>query len=241
MRVGVYIDGFNLYYGGKAWCGAGTRGWRWLDVRSLVAARLPALWQDATIGRVVYCTARVSGIDDPTSPRDQDRYLRALEVSHAVDKIEYGKFIAQVKTSPLATWTSKGRPQVTTSAWPIMVKGSDRTDVLDARFIASHLHREEKGSDVNVATHLLMDIFAEAIEAAVVVSNDSDLALPVRVARDRIPVGLINPGKRPTAGNLPCAQDCGVGSHWFASLDEDAYVSCQLPDPVGMVAKPEGW
>ena len=137
MRVGVYIDGFNLYYGGKAWCGAGTRGWRWLDVRSLVASRLPALWPHATIGRVVYCTARVSGIDDPTSPRDQDRYLRALEVSHAVDKIEYGKFLAQVKTSPLATWTSKGRPQVTTSAWPIMVKGSDRTDVLDARCIAS--------------------------------------------------------------------------------------------------------
>ena len=195
MRVGVYIDGFNLYYGGKAWCGAGTRGWRWLDVRSLVASRLPALWPHATMGRVVYCTARVS----------------------------------------------KGRPQVTTSAWPIMVKGSDRTDVLDARFIASHLHREEKGSDVNVATHLLMDIFAETIEAAVVVSNDSDLALPVRVARDRIPVGVINPGKRPTAGNLRCAQDCGVGSHWFASLDEDAYMNCQLPDPVGKVAKPEGW
>lgn len=111
MRTGVYIDGFNLYYGAKAWCGAGTPGWRWLDVRKLVASKLPALWPNASIGHLVYCTARVSGVDDPTSPQDQDRYLRALELSGAVDKIEYGKFIAQVKTSPLATWTATSRFQ----------------------------------------------------------------------------------------------------------------------------------
>ena len=39
MRVGVYIDGFNLYYGGRDHAGsAGVAGWRWLDVRSLTAA-----------------------------------------------------------------------------------------------------------------------------------------------------------------------------------------------------------
>lgn len=241
MRVGVYIDGFNLYYGGKAWCGAGTPGWRWLDVRALVASRLPALWPNASISRLVYCTARVSGVDDPTSPQDQDRYLRALDLSGTVDKIEYGKFIAQVKTSPLATWTTKGRPQITTSNWPIMVKDDSRADVPNARFIASHLYREEKGSDVNVATHLLIDMFAPTIDAAVVVSNDSDLALPMRVARDKIPVGVINPGRMQTAGDLRCASTYGVGSHWFASLDDTAYKSHQLPDPVAMVSKPAGW
>ena len=55
-----------------------------------------------------------------------------------MDKIEYGKFIVQVKTSPLATWTTKGRPQITTSGWPIMVKDANRADVTDARFVASH-------------------------------------------------------------------------------------------------------
>jgi len=41
---------------------------------------------------------------------------------------------------------------------------------------------EEKGSDVNVATHLLLDALAQppAMDAAIVISNDSDLELPVR-------------------------------------------------------------
>ena len=40
MRVGAYVDGFNLYYGGRSLCGRGTPGWRWLDVRALIARRL---------------------------------------------------------------------------------------------------------------------------------------------------------------------------------------------------------
>jgi len=36
MRVGVYIDGFNLSYGGKFLCRAeGVAGWRRLDLRAL--------------------------------------------------------------------------------------------------------------------------------------------------------------------------------------------------------------
>ncbi|CAN3132229.1 hypothetical protein ACNUDN_06058 [Mycobacterium sp. smrl_JER01] len=30
----MYIDGVNLYYGGRGLCGKGTAGWRWLDVRT---------------------------------------------------------------------------------------------------------------------------------------------------------------------------------------------------------------
>jgi hypothetical protein len=33
---------------------------------------------------------------------------------------------------------------------------------------------EEKGSDVNLATYLLLDAFKQDCEAAVVISNDSD-------------------------------------------------------------------
>ena len=242
MRLGLgYIDGFNLYYGAKAWCGASTPGWRWLDFRALVTAKLPTHWPNASISRLVYCTARVSGVDDPTSPQDQDRYLRALELSGTVDKIEYGKLIARVRTSPLATRTGKGRPRITTSDWPIMVKDAARADVPGARFVASHLHREEKGSDVNVATHLLIDVFEKAIDCAVVVSNDSDLALPIKVARNKIPAGLINPGKQRTAADLSCDPTFGVGTHWVARFDEAAYRSHQLSDSVATVLKPSAW
>jgi uncharacterized LabA/DUF88 family protein len=240
MRVGVYIDGFNLYYGGRTLCGEGMPGWRWLDVRALVESRLPSQWTNASISRVVYCTARVSGVDDPTTPQDQDRYLRALELSGSVDEIAFGTFVARVRRNVLATAGKRGRPEIVTSQWPIMVKDSNRDDVTDARFMVSHLHREEKGSDVNLATHLLLDIFQTNIDAAVVVSNDSDLKLPIKEARDRVPVGIVTPAQR-FAGDLAFKPGDGVGGHWQANLDQTAFQAHQLPDPVQKVPKPAGW
>ncbi len=241
MKVGAYIDGFNIYYGARQSCGKGTAGWRWLDVRSLVASRLPSDWTDAEISRVVYCTARVSGIDDPTTPRDQDRYLRALEVGGIVDHIEYGNFVTRVRHSPLVTASPKGRPVIVQSRWPVMVKDAARADVPDARFIVSHLHREEKGSDVNVATHLMHDVFHGSVDGVVVVSNDSDLKLPIAVARDRVPVGIVTPSSQRLAGDLAFAPSDGVGSHWQTNLSADDFRDHQLPDPVGPVPKPAGW
>jgi uncharacterized LabA/DUF88 family protein len=52
-----------------------------------------------------------------------------------------------------------------------------------------------------VATHLLVDIFKGNADAVVVVSNDSDLKLPISLARQHVPVGLLAPGGR-LAGDL---------------------------------------
>ena len=68
-------------------------------------------------------------------------------------------------------------------------------EVNDARFVVSVLNREEKGSDVNVAAHLLLDVMRGHVDAAVVISNDSDLELPLRWAREQAPVGLMNPAR----------------------------------------------
>jgi hypothetical protein len=38
---------------------------------------------------------------------------------------------------------------------------------------------EEKGSDVNIATYLLLDGFQKSYEVAAVLSNDSDLVEPI--------------------------------------------------------------
>jgi hypothetical protein len=243
MRVGVYIDGFNLYFGARDHCGRGTPGWRWLDVRGLVASTLPTAWTEAgaSVDRVVYCTARVSGIDDPSTPRDQNVYLRALRASGSVDHVEYGNFVRRVKTAPLATWTAKGKPELVRSQWPVMVQDSSGSDVHDARFLASTLHREEKGSDVNVATHVLLDVLRSAVDAIVVVSNDSDLELPLRRVREHVPVGLINPGAKPLAGKLKGEASDGVGGHWWEKLTTATYMAHQLPDPVGKLGKPYGW
>ena len=57
------------------------------------------------------------------------------------------------------------------------------------------LKTEEKGSDVNLATYLLMDAFDQDYELALVVSNDSDLVGPIEVVQRRfgLPVGVVNP------------------------------------------------
>ena len=54
---------------------------------------------------------------------------------------------------------------------------------------------EEKGTDVNLASYLLMDGYDRDYEQAVVISNDSDLALPIKIVRERLsrPVGVVNP------------------------------------------------
>jgi hypothetical protein len=58
VRVGVYVDAFNVYYGGRDHCGRGAPGWRWLDLASLSASLIDqGLWPSAKLARVVYCTA----------------------------------------------------------------------------------------------------------------------------------------------------------------------------------------
>ena len=54
---------------------------------------------------------------------------------------------------------------------------------------------EEKGSDVNLATHLLLDGFQDRYEAAIVITGDSDLVTPIKMARSILkkPVGVLNP------------------------------------------------
>lgn len=104
MRIGVYIDGYNLYYGGRGLVGRGTPGWRWLNPRALaegiVAAR--SGWTAGQVTRVCFCTARISGVDNPGGARDQDVYLRALRAAGAVDVIEFGAYVHRVARSPLA-------------------------------------------------------------------------------------------------------------------------------------------
>jgi uncharacterized LabA/DUF88 family protein len=242
MRVGVYIDGFNLYYGGAALAGPKAQGWKWLDMRGCFEAIARTHWPDLShIEPVVYCTARISSRLDQDGYRRQETYLRALARSGSVDHIEYGKFFDKVKTRPLATKDRKGRPVLVRPRFPVLIQSGDGGHIDDAVFMVSVADREEKGSDVNVACHLLLDTLQERIDAAVVVSNDSDLALAVQHARKRIPVGVVNPTHRQTAGSLRTRPDGCVEGQWEASLTVAEMNAHQLPDPCQGIRKPPSW
>lgn len=243
MRVGVYVDGFNLYYGARYLCGRGTPGWRWLDLRRLAANVVAAQsgWSGATIDRVVYCTARISGRGNPVGAQEQDTYLRALTAAGSVDELSLGSYVNRPSTAPLATADRKGRPVLTHPAWPVMVQNGQGQPEPQAVFMVSIARREEKGSDVNVASHLLLDVLAGSVDAAIVISNDSDLEFPVTEARKRVSIGTVNPTKNYPAGKLEGAPGDGVGGHWWYQLTAADLTSAQLPPTVGRLTKPAPW
>jgi hypothetical protein len=247
MRVGVYVDGFNLYYGARLVCGRGTPGWRWLDMRALasnlVAGRTN--WPNARVQRLVYCTATVDPVSHPSAFADQQTYLKAIKATGTVDEISYGHYVSRVKTAPLATRGPKGRPVLTHPQWPVAIQDGAGSAFPTAIFMVSYADREEKGSDVNVVAHLLLDIFNRRIDAAVVISNDSDLAFPLVEARKLVPVGTVNPSSAYLATDLRGTAGDGVGRHWWRQLTSADYMAHQLSDPVTSrtttYRRPAGW
>lgn len=244
MRVGVYIDGYNLYYGARGLCGRSTPGWRWLDLRGMVESVIATRshWGEMTIENVTYCTARISGASNPEGQREQDVYLRALAHTGSATRISFGTYVARVSTAPLAVKGRNSKPVLVEPDWPIMIQDHSGQDVPGATFMASVARREEKGSDVNIASHLLIDVLTRRVDAAVVISNDSDLAYPIGVAREHVPVGLINPTKGVRAGKLAGTPTEGAGNHWWYRLEPDDLYAHQLPNVISSrITKPAPW
>ncbi|MBV9241883.1 MAG: NYN domain-containing protein [Acidobacteria bacterium] len=124
----------------------------------------------ARIERLNYYTARVAARpNDPGQPTRQDTYFRALRTIPHLRIIE-GNFISKPARLPLSDNLNK---------------------------IVSVLRTEEKGSDVNLASHLVHDGHMGEYEQAIVITNDSDLAEPIRIVRDelRLNVGILCPSK----------------------------------------------
>ena len=185
----------------------------------------------------------IDAASNPTGYTEQDIYLKALSAACSVDHIAYGSYVARVKYAPLAirAATRSRNPQIVHPQWPIMVQDAYGNPIPDAKFMVSYADREEKGSDVNVASHLLVDVLTHEIDAAIVISNDSDLQFPISYARGQVPVGLVNPSSNYLAGALRGQPSDGVGNHWWHRLSAADLRECQLPDPVASFVRPPGW
>ncbi|HVU11144.1 MAG TPA: NYN domain-containing protein [Phototrophicaceae bacterium] len=143
------------------------KGLRWLNLSALCALALPK----DQINKIKYFTARIkSRPNDPDKSVRQQTYLRALATIPNISVIE-GHYLEHPRRAPLIT--------------PL----PDGTRFVDVTFT------EEKGSDVNLAAHLLHDGHLGDYELAVVMSNDSDLVEPIKlVIQDLgLQVGVLNP------------------------------------------------
>lgn len=194
-------------------CLKGTQH-RWLELEALCRRLLPK----DRVTRIRYFTAMISARpDDPHGPTHQETYLRALRTLPLVS-VHLGHFLTSVVTMPVAN----PRP------------GAPRT----VRVIKT----EEKGSDVNLASLLLLDAFRRMCDTVVIVSNDSDLAEPVRIARHELgmTVGVVNP--HPARRR---SRELGAEAHFFKQVRASALSASQLPatlsDARGSFHKPRNW
>jgi hypothetical protein len=134
--------------------------------------------------------------------------------------MDFGQFRPRIKERPLVTPIS-GHPR------NVMVHDT-----------------EEKGTDVNLATYLLMDGYEKEYEQALVISNDADLALPISIVRDRLqrPIGIVNPNTNPKEGMPKELRDAAT---FERRIYKSVLMKCQFPptlqDTIGIITKPSTW
>ena len=99
---------------------------------------------------------------------------------------------------------------------------------------------EEKGSDVNLAARMVRDGFMGRYEAAVILSNDSDLLEPIRIVRRDLGkvAGVLNPHRFPS-------RELSRHASFVKPVRLGALAACQLPAAIqtssGLIMKPERW
>lgn len=185
--------------------------YKWLDLEALFAHLLPV----NQINRIRYFTAKVQPrADDPGVDRRQQVYIRALRTLPSVS-IHLGRYQSKPTRMPL-------EPPPTTGAKTVKV-----------------MKTEEKGSDVNLASLMLLDAFRDDAEAFVVVSNDSDLMEPTRIVRQELGkrVGLLNPHPKVSYSLMRCKP------HFVKQIHAGALAASQFPAsiPGTNLTKPTDW
>ncbi len=168
-----------------------------------------------SINQIRYFTARVSArYPGDADPQRQELYLRALSSIPNLT-VHLGTFLTNTKT---------------------MKNASPPPDFVTV------LKTEEKGSDVNLASYLLLDAFQGNADTFVVVSNDTDLVTPLRMVREDLGqrTGALYPHKS-ASGALHQANPS------FARVINPGKISkSQFPNVVPLpdgsqVEKPQNW
>ena len=144
--------------------------YKWLDLKALFQ---DLLQPQNHINQIKYFTARLkSKPTDISAPQRQQIYIRALEAYIPEISIHYGHFL---------------RHQVR------MANANPPPNTVKV------IKTEEKGSDVNLAVHLLNDAWLDKYDCGIVVSNDSDMTESMRLVHKHPAnkvLGLITPHKQ---------------------------------------------
>ena len=226
MRTIVYIDGFNLY---------NLRlkrlpQFKWCNLFLMAQQLAPS---PNVVTRVNLYTARVSALIDPGGPARQQTYFDALTTEPRI-KIHYGRFLFGERWAKLII-PPDARPQPYN--WTLPVPAFVKVAKV-----------EEKGSDVNLASHLLRDAFTKQFDQALVISNDTDLVEPIRIVTQevKLPVGIVAP-RRHRTGEAPVpSPSLARVSSFTLYLDNRHLAASQFQSPLTLangtvISKPATW
>lgn len=195
---------------------------KWLNVQALAEALFP----DDELLIVKYFTATIKPSRiDPRKHIRQQVYFRALNTLPKVQLI-YGNYVSRRASMPLYDEWAMGTKKLVCVA-----------------------RQDEKGTDVNLATHLIRDAFVGAFDVAAVVTSDSDLAEPFRIVSEELnlPLVLVHPyvadGRRELREPAKKLRSfTGVG---IKKVREGLLSSCQfaerLKDRHGEITRPFEW
>lgn len=184
--------------------------YKWLNIRKMCELTFPK----NEIAEIHYCTAIVKNAPwDPEQSTRQQMFIRALETTGV--SVHYGSFISKTVRMPRANW----RP------------GQTR--------MVEVIKTEEKGSDVALGALLVAHGYQGRYEAAIVVSNDSDLVLPIRIVRNdlRLAVGLLNPHEK---FSVELSQAASFKRRIRHGVLQAAQFPEQLTDARGTITRPAG-
>jgi uncharacterized LabA/DUF88 family protein len=168
---------------------------KWLDLVAFCKSARP----DMKLGKIYFFTASISErYPGDDAPRKQEKYLRVL-ANQGIEVVR-GKFR---KDRRFKTVVTTERTRVIQPAMPKLFGATQFALDESARLAAPDAPKalvfdvEEKGSDVNLASYLLRDVFTRGLDAALVISGDSDFVTPLRMAVDAgVDVHLLVPRKK---------------------------------------------
>jgi uncharacterized LabA/DUF88 family protein len=231
----VYIDGFNLYKGALE----KRPDLKWLNLVTLCRDLRPEM----ELGNIYYFTANVkSRYPGDTSQNRQHAYLRVL--AHQGIQVVFGKFRKDDQWMRFADTSAKKVIE------PKLPRLFGLTGFMFRRLFARAspeipkayvFKMEEKGSDVNLGSFLLRDVYKNNLTSALIITGDSDLATPIRFAVEAgADVRVLVPGILVGVNELSSA------STRVMKLESQLLAIHQLPQIVTSssgrhIVRPESW
>lgn len=216
LRTIVYIDGFNLYYGLKQKYG---RKYMWLNIEKFARNITPT---HGFLVNAKYFTSRLRGFStNPEKLRRQSQFLRAVQtLSPNVITIEgnYQSFQSHCKhCDNFINCPHCGTP---------------------------HVKPNEKKTDVNIATSMLVDAFEDNCDVQILVSGDSDYEFTLQELRRLFPQKELIVAFPPKRRNNKLAGEDKCNS--FFDIPEEAFSYSQFPDRILIdekkpIEKPKEW